>query len=71
VKKEIQRMLVEKLEDLCGFIDRNVPGYWDGKWHRGGQWGCSIGLAAWSVRLDDRWQTGYWKNGHEADPTDA
>ena len=21
-----------------------IPGYWDGRWHRYGQWGCALGL---------------------------
>lgn len=47
--------VVAVLETTCGWIDRVL--YWRPFWFVG--WHCT--LANWSGRLEDRWETGYWK----------
>ena len=27
-----------------------IPGYWDGRWHRHGQWGCTLRLSRYWAR---------------------
>lgn len=50
----MRRMIVAGLDHACSVVDR-LPWwtYWPVK-----RWlGCPSGLALWSARLDDRWQT--------------
>jgi hypothetical protein len=46
----LKRWIVIGLERACSLLDR-MPG----------QWGCRIGLSQWSADLDERWETGEWK----------
>lgn len=55
----LKRSYVLLLVGLCGLLDA-IPGRWDGRWHRRGDWGCMIGLAHESARLDEKWKTGVW-----------
>lgn len=55
----VRRLLVAGLERLCTLLDR-IPTREQGRWFIGG-WGCRIGLARWSDRLDQRWHTGHWE----------
>lgn len=60
----MKRLIVSGLEKACSALD-NIPRIYryDNRWHytRGGCWGCSIGLANASAKLDEKWQTGVWK----------
>lgn len=55
----VRRAIVVALETACEQVDR----LWD--WPPPVRWlaamlGCPSGLAVWSARLDERWQTGVW-----------
>lgn len=52
-------LVVAGLEWSCWVLDR-IPGRSGGHWTRYGDWGCRIGLAYRSARLEDRWDTGFW-----------
>ncbi len=52
-------LIVAGLERLCTLLDA-IPAYEGGRWYRYVDWGCRLGIAAWSGRLEDRWETGAW-----------
>ena len=52
-------LLVVVTERLCRILDA-IPRYCEGRWYRHGDWGCQLGLAMLSYRLDERWGTGSW-----------
>jgi len=59
LRTRFQWVLVALTAWLCAALD-HLPGRIGGQWRRYGQWGCLIGLASVSARLDERWDTGYW-----------
>jgi hypothetical protein len=48
--KSLARSAVWLLDEL---LDR-VPGYWEGKWHLAGQWGCRMHLSRFWATDEDR-----------------
>lgn len=59
----MKALIVGALARLCTWLDW-LPG-WDRDedgwhWYRSACWGCRLGLANYSLRLDDHWQTGVW-----------
>lgn len=59
--KPLKYFAVMFLEKLCGLVD-TVPWVWEGQWYWRGQLGCwPFRLADKSLRLDQRWRTGYWE----------
>jgi hypothetical protein len=55
----MREFVVAMLEKLCTLLDA-IPRYSARRWWRYGDWGCSLGLARLSARLEQRWETGYW-----------
>ena len=55
----MKRLIVKWLEDLCDLLDR-IPLRENGR-RVASCWGCRLGLADLSARLDERWETGHWK----------
>jgi len=64
---KIRRLIVRVLSRTCTFLD-GIPGRWDGRWYRYGQWGCQLRLGSWSANLDERWHTGVWATSPEWKP---
>lgn len=55
----MRRVIVAALEAVCTLLGA-IPKWEGGRWYRFGHWGCQLGLASWSDRLDQRWGTGVW-----------
>lgn len=61
----MKRLIVDGLERLDGWLDQipSVGRDENGRLriYRESQWGCRLRLAYFSDRLDQRWQTGVWR----------
>lgn len=68
----LKRLIVQALERGCNAIDCIRP--WQLVYYTPLRWlGCPSGMALWSSQLDERWQTGEWKDpqtGQWIDPED-
>lgn len=62
--RKIKYWIVVLLDKIDHVLDQ-IPRYIEGRWWRDGDWGCALGLSNRSFALDERWQTGYWKDGDE------
>jgi len=59
----VKRLIVVALERACGFVDHLPFGI---GWRSG--LGCPDGLARWSDILDQKWNTGVWKEPNDPSP---
>jgi hypothetical protein len=46
----MKKLIVQGLEQTCTILDRTFPRVYWCRW-----------FATWSDKLDQRWQTGFWK----------
>lgn len=57
----VKGLIVDLLERACSVVDRTAS--WPYPLSLLAEWfGCPKGLADWSARLDDHWQTSIWSN---------
>jgi hypothetical protein len=62
--------IVKGLVLACTALDylpmcHRIESWWRWRWYRHGLLGCQLGMADWSVKLDQRWRTGVWQETTE------